>query len=221
MKRLAAFLAPFLVAVAAHAGDPLADADRSLRAAARATAAGFAARSAAVAAPAPQPATAADYCVLSNDTGAEGMPDFRVFTCTNGVKIASMRRWCWTGRCSAGFTEDAMAVLRGKGYELVGAYLQRGRTETWAGQRVFQRAGLSKATREQHCLAQRWVHRGKAKYSVDCADGAVIALDVDEPNDGTAAIEAYLANRGCELVGRFELDDDHYGPLLFRQRASR
>lgn len=169
----------------------------------------------------------ADFCVSNQSSGPKGMPSFQNFSCTNGVKIDWLRRFCFTSRCTQSLAEDAVALLRGKGYELLGWYYFGGRAEAWNGHAVFRRAGLSGPGKESHCLALRNdMGPDGVLYRIDCGDGAVTTLKTAEPSDGTSAIERYMGGRGYELLGPFaeeiERGEDDRAALryaLFRRRA--
>src|SRR5437016_3711876 len=89
-KSKANFAVIFVLAAAsisrAAGSDPLTEAYKTLKEGVVAQAADMR-EAAAAPAKASQPAAGPDYCVVYRDSGAEGMPEFFNFSCTNGVRI--------------------------------------------------------------------------------------------------------------------------------------
>lgn len=163
----------------------------------------------------------ADYCVVFHDTGAEGMPDFFKFSCTNGVEIPMVRRWCWRSKCLDSFAAETKEMMVAKGYAEAAAFYFNGRREAWNTSWVFQKASAAPIADARYCLAFR---QGSSRstqtdYRIDCSDGAVTDFEADEPNNGTAKIAQYMAEKNYEQVGgSFQVSRDGSSPVLFRRK---
>lgn len=171
--------------------------------------------------PAPQAADVADYCVVDHSWDRAGMVDFLTFSCTNAVQIPTLSRWCVTSSCMESLVAEMKDMMSAKGYAPLTTFDFQRSPAILFTRWVFQKAAAAPGA-ERYCLARR--HRdGKnspnASYKVDCADGAMVEMTVEEPNNGTSAITKFMASRNYEQVGSFEENSARFSHVLFRQRT--
>lgn len=164
----------------------------------------------------------AGYCVAYHASGAEGLPFYFKFSCTNGVEIPPVRRW-WvpTSRGQESFRAETRAMMASMGYVDLASFSFNQNPNRWSGYWVY-RGAAAPGGREPYCLALRnpdySARPPKTHYQIDCADGAVTELDLIEPGDGTSEIAKFMAKRDYEQVGGAFTEGEYRFSFAFFRR---